>query len=161
MLEGRKSGGGCEQFPASARPRHQHLQSAHFCALQNLLQVTGGIPAFCSLSFSFLTWMWLDSEIREPRFSSQSGGCQQVEVGRNLSLALIWDVHSQGWGISVWQYCTKAQQQFWQSESLPLVLGSSGHLFFLLNLSASQASQRLLIFFPHSLLSQALPRQMI
>lgn len=94
MLEGRKSGGGCEQFPASACPRHQHLQSAHFCALQNLLQVTGGIPAFCSLSFPFLIWMWLDSEIREPRFSLQSGGCQQVEVGRNLSLALIGDAQS-------------------------------------------------------------------
>lgn len=100
MLEGRKSGGGCEHFPASECPRHQHLQSAHFCALQNLLQVTGGIPAFCSLSFSFLSWLWLKSEIREPGFSSQSGECQQVEVGRNLSLAVIRDVHSQGWGVS-------------------------------------------------------------
>lgn len=62
----------------------------------------------------------------------------------------------------LWQCCMKAQQQFWQWELLPLVLGCSEHPFFLLNLSAAQASQRLLIFFlPHSLLSQVLPRQMI
>lgn len=42
-----------------------------------------------------------------------------------------------------------AQQQFWQSASLPVVLGCSGHLLFLLGLSVAQTSERLSIgFFP-------------
>lgn len=52
-----------------------------------------------------------------------------------------------------------AQQQFWQSASLPMALGCSGHLLFLLGLSGAQTSERLsIVFFPYSLLSQVLPR---
>lgn len=40
-----------------------------------------------------------------------------------------------------------AQQRFWQSASLPLALGCSGHPLFLLDLSVAQISPEVIDFF--------------